>query len=425
MTALDVWLEAFDQPVGELVSNDSGDLRFSYAASYRTHPEAHPISLSLPLSAAPFDEPTSRAFFQNLLPENNQLDQVVLREGLQRNDIVGILFHLGADLSGALSCLPAGAERIKVPGILACDYIPIEDVQLADIVARLGNNQPLPNELRDPSPVSGYQRKVALTVLPEGRYGLPVSGSGAPTTHILKVPEAAFPREAFYEANCASLADYVGLDVAPSRAFWIGDYEVILSARYDRVIADGAVYRLHQEDFAQALGLPPQFKYERDGRPGRRYTAAAVAALLRQTGRPALAVDGFLRATIFNLAIGNTDNHAKNHALLYDGGAAPRLAPLYDLVPITLSEAHNHRLSLSIGKAEHPDEIRSSDLALLLEQFELTGPAARRFVEQRLVPMIAPLAQEREVTDDWAKKFNTELISRSSRLLEQLVSVMT
>ncbi len=164
----------------------------------------------------------------------------------------------------------------------------------------------MPNELRDPSPLSGYQRKVALTVLPDGSYAVPIPGTGAPTTHILKVPETTFQREAFYEANCASLADYVGLDAAPSRSFWIGDYEVILSQRYDRQVVDGAVYRLHQEDFAQAIGLPPRFKYERDGRPGRRYDIAAAVSVLRQTESPALAIDAFLRATIFNLAIGNT-----------------------------------------------------------------------------------------------------------------------
>lgn len=421
---LDVWLEAYDQPVGTLGTKDDGSLAFAYSPGYVTAPDAHPISLSFPLGIEPFDDLATRAFFLNLLPENNQLDQLLMRERLERSDIAGILFYLGADLSGALSCLPAGSARIKVPGVFARDYAPIDEAQLADIAARLGSNRPLPNELRDPSPVSGYQRKVALTVLPDGRYAVPIPGVGAPTTHILKVPETTFPREAFYEANCASLADFVGLDVAPSRSFWIGNYEVILSQRYDRQIVDGAVYRLHQEDFAQALGLPPRFKYERDGRPGRKYDVATIASVLKQTESPALAIDAFLRATIFNLAIGNTDNHAKNHALLYDYGPAPRLAPLYDLVPITLSDAHTHRLSFAIGKAEYPDDVRSEDLLWLLLQFDLGGPAARRFAEQRLVPIVEPLAKARDVDDEWAKKFDAELTRRSQLLLDQLVSVI-
>lgn len=424
MTVLDVWLEAFDRPIGSLATSDAGDLAFAYSVEYLADGQAHPVSLSLPLTDRPCDERIARAFFQNLLPENNQLDQLIVRERLERSDIAGILFHLGADLSGALSCLPAGADRIKIPGILARDYDAIDDDQLVDIVHRLGSNQPLPGELRDPSPVSGYQRKVALTLLPNGRYALPKPGSGAPTTHILKVPESAFPREAFYEAICASLADHVGLDAAQSRSFWIGQYEVILATRYDRVVREGQVHRRHQEDFAQALGLPPRLKYEREGRAGYRYDTAAIATVLRRTGSPALAIDAFLRATVFNLAIGNTDNHAKNHALLYDPGAAPALAPLYDLVPITLSEAHNHSLSFTIGRAEHPDEVEADDLLMLLAQFDLAGPRARRFIEQRLVPVVAPLAQPRDVEGDWAKRFDAELTQRSARLLDRLSLAM-
>lgn len=424
MTTLDVWLEAFERPVGTLATNDAGDLGFAYTADYLGSNGAHPISLSLPLADHPYDERLTRPFFQNLLPENNQLDQVIVRERLERSDIAGILYHLGADLSGALSCLPAGAERIKVPGILERDYDAIDADQLVDVVRRLGNNQPLPGELRDPSPVSGYQRKVALTLLPDGCYAVPKPGSGAPTTHILKVPETAFPREAFYEAVCAGLADHAGLDTAPSRSFWIDQYEVILSTRYDRVVTNGMVYRRHQEDFAQALGLPPRLKYEREGREGYRYDTPAIISVLDRTESPAQSRDAFLRATVFNLAIGNTDNHAKNHALLYDAGPNPRLAPLYDLVPITLSDAHNHNLSFTIGAAEYPDAVRPDDLAALLGQFALAGPAARRFVEQRLIPIVAPLAQPHDVEGDWAKRFDAELTKRSACLLDQLMVVM-
>lgn len=423
MTTLDVWLEAFDQPVGQLARSDAGELSFSYARSYLDTAAAYAISLSLPLSEQVYGDRIARAFFQNLLPENDQLDQLIARERLERSDIVGILLHLGADLSGALSCLPTGAERVKFPGILDRDYDVIDTGQLIEIVGRLGNDQPLPGELRDPSPVSGYQRKIALTLLPGERFAVPKLGSGAPTTHILKVPETTFPREAFYEAVCASLANHIGLEAAPSRSFWVDQYEVILSTRFDRVVTDGTVYRRHQEDFAQALGLPPRLKYEREGRPGYRYDTSAIARVLRQTEGPALAIDTFLRTTIFNLAIGNTDNHAKNHALLYERGAAPRLAPLYDLVPITLSDAHSHNLSFKIGNADRPDAITPEDLAALLADFGLIGSPARRFIEQRLIPIIAPLAEARHVESDWSKRFDAALTQNSVRLLKLLTQV--
>jgi len=420
MTELDVWLEAFGTPVGRIVSADADDLAFSYTEDFLGAADAHPISLSLPLRDQIYRNGVARAFFQNLLPENNQLDQLLARERLERGDVAAILHHLGADLSGALSCLPAGSAPVKAPGQLAEDYISLDDHQLLDIAARLGSNRPLPGEIRDPSPVSGFQRKIALTMLGDGKFGVPRPGTGVPTTHILKVPELLFPREAFFEATCGSLAHHIGLETARSQSYWIGDYEVILSERYDRVVSGGAVHRVHQEDFAQAAGLPPRLKYERNGRPGHRYDVGTILDVLRQTASPALSSDAFLRATIFNLAIGNTDNHAKNHALLYDRGGSPRFAPLYDLVPITLSDEHNHSLSFSIGKATHPDEVDAADIAELLGQFGLAGPAARRFIQQRLEPLVAPLAEPRDVDGAWAARFDQVLRTQSNRLLDLL-----
>lgn len=417
MTRLDVHLERFETPVGALASADDGSLSFTYAPEYLADPARVPISLSLPLQEAAVGDAATRAFFRNLLPENDQLDQVVEREGLDKSDVVGLLRHLGADLSGALSCLPEGAPPVKVPGSLADDYLPLSQEQLERVVTRLGTSQPLPDELRDPSPVAGIQRKVALSETPDG-FAVPKPGSGAPTTHILKVPETALPREAFYEDRCAQLARGLGLDAAPSRSAWIAGYEVLIATRYDRRIDDGRVYRIHQEDFAQALGLPPRLKYEREGRPDRAFNAAAIVRLLRATAVPAEAVLDFLRTTFFNLAIGNTDNHAKNHALLYDRGTAPRLAPLYDLVPIRLSQRHNHLFSFRIGQATKLDELTGEDILSLLAAFGLEGPRAARFLQREIVPLIEPLLNAVEPDNEWQKRLDSQIKEDTARILD-------
>lgn len=414
---LQVRLEAADTPVGYLVSDSERTLSFAYADSYRALPGAHPISFSLPFRDEPFADADSRAFFQNLLPENDQLDAVIAREGLDRDDLGGILAHVGADLPGALSCLPLDAPPVKIPGHLDEDYDLLGEEDMVEIVARLGRNQPLPGELRDPSPVAGFQRKIALVERPDGRFAIPKAGSGVPTTHILKVPDAALPREAFYEAIAAGLANVAGLDAAPSQSRWFGQYEALLATRFDRSVgAGGAVRRIHQEDFAQALGLPPRLKYQRDGRPGREFSAEAVHRLLQQTVRPAEAVDAFLRATFFNLAVGNTDNHAKNHALLYDDGAAPRLAPLYDIVPIRLSENHHHRFSFAIGDALQAEDLRRGDIDRLLGQFGLSAAAANRFLAARIAPIVDLLGTERTVEDAWGAKFHALIRDECARL---------
>jgi serine/threonine-protein kinase HipA len=416
VTRLDVHLERFETPVGALASADDGSLSFTYAPPYLADPARVPISLSFPLQEAAFGDAATRAFFRNLLPENDQLDQVVEREGLDKSDIVGLLRHLGADLSGALSCLPEGAPPVKVPGSLADDYVPLSQEQLERIVTRLGTSQPLPDELRDPSPVAGIQRKVALSETADG-FAAPKPGSGAPTTHILKVPDTALPREAFYEDRCARLARGLGLDAAPSRSAWIAGYEVLIATRYDRRVEDGRVYRIHQEDFAQALGLPPRLKYEREGRPHRAFDAAAIARLLRATAVPAEAVLAFLRATFFNLAIGNTDNHAKNHALLYDRGIAPRLAPLYDLVPIRLSQRHHHLFSFRIGKATELAVLTSDDLLALLATFGIEGPRAARFLQREIVPLLEPLLNPAPAESEWRERLDRQIVEDTQRIL--------
>jgi serine/threonine-protein kinase HipA len=420
---LDVRLERFANPIGTLASSDEGTLAFQYTGDYLAEPERVPISLSFPLCEEAFSDAKTRAFFRNLLPENDQLDQVIEREGLDKSDVVGLLSYLGADLSGALSCLPEDAPPVKVPGDLALDYLPLAPEQLEEIVRRLGNSQPLPYEVRDPSPVAGIQRKVALTETAEG-FAVPRAGSGAPTTHILKVPDTALPREAFYEDRCAQLARAAGLDAAPSRSVWISSFEVLIATRYDRRITEGQVYRIHQEDFAQALGLPPRLKYEREGREGRIYDAGAIAALLQRTAVPAEAILQFLRATFFNLAIGNTDNHAKNHALLYDRGIAPRLAPLYDLVPIRLSQRHHHRFSFKIGAAETHDALTGGDVLAFLATFGLTGARARRFLARDILPTLAPLLSPAEPESEWRERLDHQIVEDTSRLIAVIEDVV-
>lgn len=48
---------------------------------------------------------------------------------------------------------------------------------------------------------------------------------------------------------------------------FFGDERVIVVERYDRVVRDGVVRRVHQEDVCQALGVRPEAKYQSEGGP--------------------------------------------------------------------------------------------------------------------------------------------------------------
>jgi serine/threonine-protein kinase HipA len=391
MARLDVWIEAAETPIGSLGVDDDGATRFVYSDAWLGNPDRHALSLSLPLTEQPFGDVISRAFFGNLLQENDQLEQIIQREGLGRDDLVGLLAHVGADCAGAVSVLPRDHPPIKRPGDLTSDYDPIDDAMFAELVRRLARGQPLPDGLRDPSPVAGYRRKITLAALPDGRFALPKAGSGAPTTHILKIPDPDHRHEARHEAFVTQLAENCGLPVGHCIADEIEGQEILLISRFDRLIDGDRVHRIHQEDFAQASGLPADLKYERRGREGRRFDAATIGTILAATDRPAVSRDRFLRATLFNLLIGNNDNHAKNHALLYPSGGAPTLAPFYDLVPVQMVAGFVPDLAFRIGAASLPDDIQAADLLSFAEAIGLPPSGAKRILTRGARDMIVAL----------------------------------
>ncbi|MES1991379.1 MAG: HipA domain-containing protein, partial [Pseudomonadota bacterium] len=185
-----------------------------------------------------------------------------------------------------------------------------------------------------------------------------------------------------------------------------------------------SVTRIHQEDFCQALGLPSRFKYERSGTVDRHFSAQNVVGMLRRTHAPDLNRRTFLRTTLFNLAIGNTDNHAKNHALIYDQGATPRLAPLYDMLPIRLYERFTHEIAFEIGEAEYFDQMATSDLHNFMHICGLRTPGAiRRYCENDLSPMLSTIdAVADELTSRGQKDFD-DLIGRKIGRLSELLTL--
>lgn len=73
MRRLNVWLEASAEPIGELISTDDGAMRFTYAPNWLVDQNSHPLSLSLPFQEDAFGDAVTRAYFNNLLQENDQL----------------------------------------------------------------------------------------------------------------------------------------------------------------------------------------------------------------------------------------------------------------------------------------------------------------------------------------------------------------
>ncbi len=361
--SLDVRLDGFDQPIGTLQRSARGSLSFTYAPSHLAHSNPSLLSLSMPLREKPFGDPVTRPFFDNLLQERDSgLDQVLAREGLARDDVAGILYHLGKDCPGALSVLPEGAPPAKVPGDYGRDYRPYSEGELEAIAVALYERGALPERASDPSPLAGVRGKLALTLLPDGRLAEPIPGSGAPTTHILKSSSRRMPNEMQFEAAALDLSRALGFETAKAQLLTIVGHDLLLITRFDRSLDEvGRVVRLHQEDFAQALGLPAALKYERYGTEKRRFDTQAISRVLRRTNNPPDARKLFARAVLFDLMIGNVDGHAKNYALLHGNGGAV-LAPRYDLVPTMLDASVTTDFAFRIGQAKNHNDLTAADL---------------------------------------------------------------
>lgn len=383
---MDVWIEGRDAPVGRLDRADDKSLSFTYADNV---PAQHRISMSLPIATTPYDDAACRGYFGNLLFEGPQLERVLDGLGIDRGDIGALLWHLGADCPGAISVTPEGTGPGKMPGRFPEDYERLSQDRLARIVLSLHQHRRMPEAERNPSPVAGVQGKIACLVL-DDEVWLPKEGSRAPTTHILKVSPNFDPDITRHETVLLQIAAAIGIDAAHSRdlVFDVGDIRIntLLSTRFDREvqIADGAgtIHRRHAEDFCQALGLPPSLKYERDAvDPHRRFSAAAVNGILTQTTVPAVARRDFLAQTLFNLLVGNTDNHGKNTSLLHQGRTV-RLAPLYDVVPVFMDRRVTHELSFQHGDALFAEDFDVDALHGLLSDLGFGKPPVARTIKQ-------------------------------------------
>ncbi len=156
------------------------------------------------------------------------------------------------------------------------------------------------------------------------------------------------------ELFCLRLAARLKLPVAAAEMRTSGDVPYLLVERYDRTQKRGAITRLHQEDFCQALGVPPELKYEDEGGPG---VDRSLDLIARATARPAADRLSFIRMLLFHYLVGNADAHGKNYALLYRS-KAPDLAPLYDVVCTAAYPRLAKKLAMAIGKRGVADTIQ-------------------------------------------------------------------
>jgi serine/threonine-protein kinase HipA len=347
---LEVWLG--DRKVAvkvAVIERERRKLRLSYTdEALAAYPGGTPLlSLNLPLTAGRYPNARTRAFLDGLLPEGEPRRAIAANLDLPASDVFGLLAALGKDCAGALVIQPEGEPPPESPAATAAE--PLSPDDLATLIANLPD-APLGIDRKVRLSLAGVQQKLLLTRMQNGRWSRPVAGT--PSTHILKPEIERFTNTVENEAFCMEIARQVGLAVAETEIVLVDERPVLVVERYDRTLdADGSVKRIHQEDFCQALGLPPERKYEEGGGP----SLARIAGVLREVA-PAEALHSFLRAVTLNVSIGNCDAHAKNFSLLHTDAFALRPAPLYDLIS-TRFYPLDDRLAMCVDRVQRVDRV--------------------------------------------------------------------
>lgn len=345
---------------GRVFADSRGRPVFVYDDDWRHSRDAIPLSLSLPLASTHHDPDVVAAVMWGFLPDNEHvLQRWASRFHVSPRNPLALLGHVGEDCAGAAQFVRP--ERFT--GELNDGAGPVEWLDETAVAERLRVVRQDAGATRRQDDIGqfslpGAQPKIALHH-DGGRWGIPQGRT--PTTHILKPPTGAFDGYAENEHFCLALARALGLSVCKSTVLRFGDEITICVTRYDRQYQAGRWWRVHQEDFCQALGVMPQRKYQNEGGP----SPAAINGLLQQySSRPQVDREGFLRSLVFNWLIGGSDAHAKNYSLLVGTGGIVRLAPLYDItsaLPYPQIERRKLKMAMKVGSHYRWHDIRLSD----------------------------------------------------------------
>lgn len=312
------------------VRRKSGTFEFVYDNDWLASEYAHAISLSLPITSKRHTGDSVRYFFDNLLPDNEEIrQQIVDRIGAYSTDTMDLLSAIGRDCVGSLSFSVS-----ETPPEPSMDMSPVGENDIHDILnhAAIGHTLGMGDDDTFRISIAGAQEKTALTYY-RGQWNQPVGTT--PTTHILKMAMGKLPGGINMEQSvdnewfCLRFMHHLGFDVADASIEVFGDHKVLVVERFDRSIDDndGQILRISQEDMCQALGRAGQSKYEDKGGPG----AFEISSLLATSQQSAKDQQKFFLSQYVFWLLCAIDGHAKNFSVYLDASGY-WLTPIYDVI---------------------------------------------------------------------------------------------
>jgi serine/threonine-protein kinase HipA len=320
---------------------------FQYDRDWARLADSFDLSPALPRSQLQHEDGGSERpvqwYFDNLLPEEQMRAAISKEADIHGDDAFALLEYLGAESAGSLVLLPPG-QNATAPGGLR----PLSNAELAQRIRNLPRVT-LGRDAPKRMTLAGAQNKL-LVVYRDGALFEPVGSE--PSTHILKPNHLSddYPASVINEYLVMSLARSLGLPVAPVLRRYTPE-PVYIIERFDRLIdAAGGTQRRHIIDACQLLNQSRTFKYKSA-------TLQTLAEIVGYCRNRVITRLSLYRWLVFNLLLGNTDNHLKNLSFLVSA-AGIELAPAYDL----LSTGTYHTRAFANERANWP----AVDLAIEL-----------------------------------------------------------
>jgi serine/threonine-protein kinase HipA len=347
--------------VGSIIGTDVSDASFVYDDKYLNSDDPVAISISLPLQKEPFSSKQTRIFFDGLLPEGFTRRSVAQWLHFDEDDYLSILHGLGKECLGAIRVTLAGEEDEEF-------YEEIDEEQIRKLAAE-GATKSTEIVTGTHLSLAGASGKVGLYHTPtDTKWYLP--HGLAPSTHIVKQSHVRLDGIVTNEQLSMLTAAKCGINTAESFIINTGngnDSEVLfVTKRYDRLINSNSKtlnglerpFRLHQEDFAQAMGIPSANKYEPEGAE---YALGMFEVLRRYSSDPLADMISLWDRIVFSYILGNNDGHIKNYSLLRGINLKEiRLAPAYDIICTTVYGNSTRKMSFNIGGKTDINDISES-----------------------------------------------------------------
>lgn len=333
------WLPGHQEPVvaGRLQRRPEG-VRFIYGRSYLERDDALSLYLpELPLESGLLPLPVGLhipSSIRDAAPDAWGRRVILNRTfGLKREDLDRL------ELDDITFLLESGSDRIGALDFQtsASDYKPrVSDAtltELMDAARMVEDNIPMSPELDQAlhhgSSIGGARPKALLN---DGQRKLIAKFSSTTDTYSVVKAE-------FIAMRLASLA---GLDVARVDVVSASGRDVLLIERFDRVAAGNGWARKAMVSALTIAGL--------DEMMARYASYQDLAEAIRHRFRnPTKTLHELFARISFSILVGNTDDHARNHAAFWDGHQLS-LTPAYDICPQPRSGQEASQAMLIIGQ---------------------------------------------------------------------------